>query len=74
MARNGIVLYHGIESGAELREYGRIAEDNGFDSLWVTERYFHEETFSMLGFLAAATQRSNSVLVSSIPTLAILPY
>jgi 5,10-methylenetetrahydromethanopterin reductase len=23
----------------------------------VTERYFHEETFSMLGFLAAATQR-----------------
>jgi len=57
MTRNGIVLYHGIDSGAELREYGRIAEDNGFDSLWVTERYFHEETFSMLGFLAAATQR-----------------
>jgi len=22
----------------------------------VTERYFHEETFSLLGFLAAATQ------------------
>lgn len=57
MIRTGIVLYHGIDSGAELREYGRIAEDNGFDSLWVTERYFHEETFSMLGFLAAATQR-----------------
>lgn len=57
MPRLGIVLYHGVESGAELREYGRIAEDNGFDSLWVTERYFHEETFSMLGFLAAATQR-----------------
>jgi 5,10-methylenetetrahydromethanopterin reductase len=57
MSRFGIVLYHGIDSGAELREYGRIAEDNGFDSLWVTERYFHEETFSMLGFLAAATQR-----------------
>jgi 5,10-methylenetetrahydromethanopterin reductase len=57
MSHLGIVLYHGIESGAELREYGRIAEDNGFDSLWVTERYFHEETFSMLGFLAAATQR-----------------
>jgi 5,10-methylenetetrahydromethanopterin reductase len=57
MSRPGIVLYHGIESGAELREYGRIAEDNGFDSLWITERYFHEETFSMLGFLAAATQR-----------------
>jgi len=57
MSRLGIVLYHGIDSGAELREYGRIAEDNGFDSLWVTERYFHEETFSMLGFLAAATQR-----------------
>jgi 5,10-methylenetetrahydromethanopterin reductase len=57
MPRLGIVLYHGIDSGVELREYGRIAEDNGFDSLWVTERYFHEETFSMLGFLAAATQR-----------------
>lgn len=57
MSHLGIVLYHGIDSGAELREYGRIAEDNGFDSLWVTERYFHEETFSLLGFLAAATQR-----------------
>jgi 5,10-methylenetetrahydromethanopterin reductase len=57
MSRLGIVLYHGVESGAELREYGRIAEDNGFDSLWVTERYFHEETYSLLGFLAAATQR-----------------
>ena len=57
MARLGIVVYHGIESGTELKKYGRIAEDNGFDSLWVTERYFHEETFSLLGFLAAATQR-----------------
>jgi 5,10-methylenetetrahydromethanopterin reductase len=57
MSRLGLVLYHGIDSGPELKEYGRIAEDNGFDSLWVTERYFHEETFSMLGFLAAATQR-----------------
>ena len=57
MSPLGLVLYHGIDSGAELREYGRIAEDNGFDSLWVTERYFHEETFSLLGFLAAATQR-----------------
>jgi len=57
MSQLGIVLYHGIDNGAELRGYGRVAEDNGFDSLWVTERYFHEETFSMLGFLAAATQR-----------------
>ena len=56
MARLGIVLYHGIESGAELARYGRIAEDAGLESLWVTERYFHEETFSLLGFLAAATQ------------------
>ncbi len=56
MAKLGIVLYHGIESGPELREYGRIAEAEGFDSLWVTERYFHEETFSLLGYLAAATQ------------------
>ena len=56
MSRLGIVLYHGIDSGADLREYGRLAEESGFESLWVTERYFHEETFSMLGFLAAATQ------------------
>ena len=56
MAGLGIVLYHGIESGADLKRYGQIAEDNGFESLWVTERYFHEETFSLLGFLAAATR------------------
>lgn len=59
MAKLGIVLYHGIESGPELREYGRIAEVAGFDSLWVTERYFHEETFSLLGFLAATTRDIN---------------
>ena len=57
MVRSGIVLYHGIDSGADLKSYGQIAETAGFESLWVTERYFHEETFSLLGFLAAATQR-----------------
>ncbi len=57
MGQPGIVLYHGIDSGAELAGYGRLAEDAGFDSLWVTERYFHEETFSMLGYLAAKTDR-----------------
>ncbi|MCS6925718.1 MAG: LLM class flavin-dependent oxidoreductase [Candidatus Binatia bacterium] len=57
MSRLGIVLYHGIDNGAELAQYGRLAEEAGFESLWVTERYFHEETFSLLGFLAAATQR-----------------
>ncbi len=57
MSKLSLVLYHGITSGPELHAYGRIAEDNGFDSLWVTERYFHEETFVMLGFLAAVTQR-----------------
>jgi 5,10-methylenetetrahydromethanopterin reductase len=51
-----MVLYHGIEGGQQLQEYGRVAEAAGFESLWVTERYFHEETFSMLGFLAAVTQ------------------
>ena len=55
MGRLGIVLYHGIDSGPQLREFGRIAEDADFESLWVTERYFHEETFSLLGYLAAAT-------------------
>ena len=57
MPRTGIVLYHGIDSGPELAGYGRMAEDAGFDSLWVTERYFHEETSSMLGYLAATTER-----------------
>ena len=57
MAGTGIVLYHGIDSGEELADYARTAEDAGFDSLWVTERYFHEETFSMLGYLAARTER-----------------
>ncbi len=56
MERLGIVLYHGIDSGEELRRYGELAEAAGFDSLWVTERYFHEETFSLLGYLAAATR------------------
>ena len=56
MARLGIVLYHGIEGGPELKSYATIAEEAGLDSLWVTERYFHEETFSLLGYLAAVTQ------------------
>ncbi len=56
MERLGIVLYHGIDSGEELRRYGELAEGAGFESLWVTERYFHEETFSLLGYLAAATK------------------
>ena len=51
----GVVLYHGIDSGHELRDYALMAEEHGFESLWVTERYFHEETFSMLGYLAAVT-------------------
>ncbi len=57
MSRVGLVLYHGIESGPELKQYGRIAEDAGYESLWVTERYFHEEIFSLLGYLGAATER-----------------
>ena len=57
MSRLGLVLYHGIESGPELKQYGRIAEDAGYESLWVTERYFHEEIFSLLGYLGAATER-----------------
>ncbi len=57
MTPTGIVLYHGIDSGPELAGYGRMAEDAGFDSLWVTERYFHEETSSMLGYLAATTEQ-----------------
>ena len=56
MDRQGIVLYHGIDGGADLKEYAAIAESCGYESLWVTERYFHEETFSLLGFLAAATE------------------
>ena len=57
MSRSGLVLYHGIESGPELKRYGHIAEDAGYESLWVTERYFHEEIFSLLGYLGAATEK-----------------
>ena len=57
MARLGMVLYHGLESGPQLESYARAAETAGYESLWVTERYFHEETFTLLGFLAAVTQR-----------------
>ena len=57
MARLGIVLHHGIEGGSALARRARLAEFRGYDSLWVTERYFQEETFSLLGFLAAATER-----------------
>ena len=56
MARLGMVLYHGIEHGSQLKAYAELAEAAGFESLWVTERYFHEETFVLLGFLAAATR------------------
>ena len=56
MTRLGMVLYHGIESGPQLREYATLAEAAGYESLWVTERYFHEETFALLGFLAASTR------------------
>lgn len=57
MARLGMVLHHGIEGGPELARRARLAEGRGYDSLWVTERYFQEETLSLLGFLAAVTER-----------------
>ena len=57
MPQLGMVLHHGIEDGAQLRGYGQLAERLGYDSLWVTERYFHEETAALLGFLAAGTER-----------------
>ncbi len=56
MTRLGMVLYHGIESGPQLKEYAELAEAEGYESLWVTERYFHEETFALLGFLGAVTR------------------
>lgn len=52
-------MHHGIESGDELKRYAQFAEGSGFDSLWVTERYFHEETLSLVGFLAAVTKTIN---------------
>jgi len=39
-----------IESGAELKEYVVSPKKRDSSPLWVTERYFHEETFSLLGF------------------------
>src|SRR6266704_3045063 len=58
MTRLGMVLYHGIESGPQLKEYAEFAEAAGYESLWVTERYFHEETFALLALLAG--QRVNT--------------
>jgi len=55
MERTGLVLHHGITDGRALTRWGRIAEECGYDSLWVTERLRHEETFSLLGHLAAST-------------------
>lgn len=57
MAGLGLVLHHGIDGGAELAAHGRRADDLGYEALWVTERYFHEETFALLGHLAASTAR-----------------
>jgi len=57
MERTGLVLHHGITDGAALTRWGRIAEECGYDSLWVTERLRHEETFALLGHLAASTTR-----------------
>jgi 5,10-methylenetetrahydromethanopterin reductase len=57
MQRTGLVLHHGITDGAMLARYARLAEEHGYASLWVTERHLHEETFSLLGHLAASTTR-----------------
>ena len=66
MAHLGLVLHHGIEDGAQLARYGELAERLGYDSLWVTERYFHEETFSLLGFLNRSGFRPAQQLVLSL--------
>ena len=57
MERTGVVLYHGFQHGDEVASYGRVAEDSGYDSIWVTERFGHEEAFSVLGVLASVTRR-----------------
>jgi len=66
MARLGMVLYHGIEHGSQLKAYAELAEAAGFESLWVTERYFHEETFALLGFSPRRHAPSNSAWGSRI--------
>ena len=57
MDRTGVVLYHGFQDAEEVANYGRAIEDAGFDSVWVTERFGHEEAFSVLGVLTGATSR-----------------
>ncbi|SVE07210.1 uncharacterized protein METZ01_LOCUS460064, partial [marine metagenome] len=47
--RTGVVLYHGFQNADEVAIYGRAVEAYGYDSLWVTERFGHEEAFSVLG-------------------------
>jgi 5,10-methylenetetrahydromethanopterin reductase len=53
----GIALYHGLESLQQLTRLAKLAEDKEFNSIWATERYFHEEVYSVLGALAASTNR-----------------
>ena len=57
MKRTGVVLYHGFQNADEVASYGRAVEAYGYDSLWVTERFGHEEAFSVLGVLSSVTDR-----------------
>lgn len=54
----GIALHHGVEDVNSLLEMAHAADKNGFQSIWVTERYFEEEAFSLLGVLSAAVRRA----------------
>ena len=57
MERTGVVIYHGFGNAEEVASYGRVVEQTGYDSLWVTERFGHEEAFSVLGVLTDVTTR-----------------
>lgn len=52
-----IAIYHGVQDAEQLANFAKLAEKEGFDSVWITERASEEEAFSMLGVLSYATSR-----------------
>ncbi|MBQ04839.1 hypothetical protein CL673_09100 [Candidatus Bathyarchaeota archaeon] len=63
----GIGFHHGIRDGIQLKTYAKAAEEHNYNSIWVTERYFAEETFSLLGALAVITKKPKLGLAVTNP-------
>jgi 5,10-methylenetetrahydromethanopterin reductase len=75
MARIGLALYGGLAPG-ELVECVKMAEERGYESVWMAEGHGGDQ-FAVLTACALATQRIllgtsiSSIFVRSIPTIAM---